>query len=149
MIYVEGVSENDYRTLEIYDLNGEEIRLHTSMDGAGFMGYWDEDAGEYGRYYDKVLLNPQSIELGTRMHILGTLTGRKIYAADPESGLPETEMDHYLMDDSSSPLVSMIPLEVLMLPGKEKEELPAGTHFYILRTDGETYVDMGLEDGRE
>ena len=30
-----------------------------------------------------------------------------------------------------------------------KEELPAGTEFYFIRTDGASYVDARLTDGRE
>jgi len=61
--------------------------------------------------------------------------------------VPET--DCYSMDNNGYPLVAKLPIEVQMLPGEKKEELPAGTKFYFLRTDGETYVDARLEDGRE
>jgi len=47
------------------------------------------------------------------------------------------------------PIVSSVPLEVTMLPGKTKETLPAGTNFYFRRTDVDTYADMELEDGRQ
>ena len=47
------------------------------------------------------------------------------------------------------PIVSAIDLEVIMLPEKKTEVLPAGTNFYYLRTDGESYAELELEDGRE
>ena len=148
-IYVEGNAENDFSTLYIYDLNGKDISACEPIPGVGFTGCWEEKVGEDGTYYNKVLLEPRSFELGTRIHILGTWTGRKIYVADSESGIPEPETEYYSIKNNEYPLVSKLPIEVLMLPGKSREELPAGTSFYILRTDGESYVDACLEDGRE
>lgn len=145
-IYVEGIAENDYRTLSVYDLKDENISFVTSIEGTGFPGYWREDAGGY---YYKVLLDRGSLELGTRIHLLGTFTGRKTYRVNAETGIPETEMEYYRIDEGKEPLVSKIPLEVLLLTVGKEERLPAGTKFYFLRTDGESYVDMRLEDGRE
>jgi hypothetical protein len=41
----EGRGENDYRTMYIYDLSGENAELVCEFSGAGFTGYWDEAAG--------------------------------------------------------------------------------------------------------
>jgi hypothetical protein len=46
------------------------------------------------------------------------------------------------------PIVSTVPLEVTVLPDS-KETLPAGTEFFFLRTDNESYVVLELADGRE
>ena len=51
--------------------------------------------------------------------------------------------------DSGFIAVSRIPLEVTMLPDMQTEELPAGTSFKFVRTDGYGYVDACLDDGRE
>lgn len=40
-------------------------------------------------------------------------------------------------------------LSVEMLSDKKEKVMPSGTNFRIIRTDGETYVDTVLEDGRE
>ena len=92
--------------------------------------------------------DPSGFELGTHMDMLGTMTGTKIYRTDPETGLPFTEMQAYTLPEDRE-LVSLIDLELQILPELETQTVPAGTKFYFLRTDGETYVDMYLEDGRE
>ena len=83
------------------------------------------------------------------MEILGTWSGRRMYSVHPEDGMPKPSEDYYYLSHTSYPIVSLIPLEVMMLPGETKVELPAGTKFYFLRTDGKSYVDARLEDGRE
>lgn len=148
-LYVQGIAENDYSCISIYDLNGEEIKMIDRLSGVGFCGVWDEDAGEYGTYYSCVFSNPQEFELGTRMEILGTWTGKRLYSIDAENGIPKPMTEYFTISNSWNPAVSRIPLEVTMLPDETKEELAAGTEFYFIRTDGESYVDARLADGRE
>lgn len=148
-LYVQGTAENDYRSILIYDLNGEEIKMNERLSGVGFCGVWDENAGEYGTYYHCVFGNPQEFKLGTRMEILGTWTGERTYSIDMEKGVPKPVTEYFAISNSWSPAVSQIPLEVLMLPDETRKELPAGTEFYFIRTDGESYVDARLSDGRE
>ena len=148
-LYVQGTAENDYSCISIYDLNGEEIKMNERLSGVGFCGVWDEDAGEYGTYYNCVFSNPQEVELGTRMEILGTWTGKRLYSIDAENGIPKPVTAYFEISNSWELPVSRIPLEVTMLPEETKEELPAGTEFYFIRTDGESYVDARLADGRE
>ena len=148
-LYIQGIAENDYRCISIYDLNGEEIKMNERLSGVGFSGVWDEDAGEYGTYYDCVFGNPQEFELGTRMEILGTWTGKRLYSIDAENGIPKPVTEYFWISNSWNPTVSRIPLEVMILPDETKEELAAGTEFYFIRTDGESYVDARLADGRE
>lgn len=148
-LYVQGIAENDYSSISIYDLNGEEIKMNERLSGVGFCGVWDEDAGEYGTYYNCIFNNSQEVELGTRMEILGTWTGKRCYSINPENGIPQPAAEYFTISNSWNPTVSQIPLEVTMLPDETKEELPAGTEFYFIRTDGKSYVDARLTDGRE
>lgn len=148
-LYVESVSENDFRTFHIYDLNHGMVQVKEQIGGLGFSGYLDDSVGEYGVYYYFVPNNAQSFELVSRMEILGTWSGRRMYSVHPEDGMPKPSEDYYYLSHTSYPIVSLIPLEVMMLPRETKVELPAGTKFYFLRTDGKSYVDARLEDGRE
>ena len=148
-LYVQGIAENDYSCISVYDLNGEEIKMLERLSGVGFCGVWDEDAGEYGTYYNCVFGNPQEFELGTRIEILGTWTGKRFYSIDAETGIPQSMIEYFTISNGDIPTISRIPLEVTMLPDETKEELPAGTEFYFIRTDGENYVDARLTDGRE
>jgi len=148
-LYIEAAAENDYTTMYVYDLNGEEITLTGELSGAGFTGAWDEDVGEYGTWYEFVLNDPSEFVLGTTIQMLGTWTGRRPYTTNPKDGTIQPQTEYYMLPEDGSPIVSAMDLEVTMLPSQKQETLPAGTSFYFLRTDGETYAELALEDGRE
>ena len=63
--------------------------------------------------------------------------------------MPAAKTEYYDLSASLRRLISKLPLEVGILPDGTREELPAGTMLRMLRTDGETYMDLELEDGRE
>lgn len=146
-LYVESTQENDYNILYVYDLNQEKMQ-RTVFEGVGFSGVFYEDAGEYGTYYEYVWNDPQNFEMTTKIEILGTWSGRRLYTVNVENGLPEAHTEDYEIF-SYLGTVSRIPLEVTMLSDMQTKELPAGTTFYFVRTDGESYVDAVLDDGRE
>ncbi|MBR5261575.1 MAG: hypothetical protein IKV47_05340, partial [Oscillospiraceae bacterium] len=145
---IEGVVENDYRTISIYDLNGTDIVVSGRVYGSGFNRCFYAD-DEYSSYYADVFNNPESFKLSTRLHVLGTLNGVQTCRINPDYGMPAVETDYYDLSASLRRLVSKLPLEVEILSEGIREELSAGTVFRMLRTDGETYMDMELEDGRE
>ena len=148
-LYMEGTAENDYRTIYVYDLNGEQIRQSGELSGSGFHHDWNEEIGEYGVLFTEVFNDPSTIILDTKLDVLGTMSGRKRYQIDSKDGLMDSQQEYYDLPEDFMPLVSKIPLELLVLPEQTREEFPAGTKFYFLRTDGESYVDVRLEDGRE
>ncbi|MDO4733445.1 MAG: DUF3298 domain-containing protein [Bacillota bacterium] len=145
-LYVETVGENGYRSLYMYDLNGEVISMIAELSGAGFPSYHDE---EQGIYYYALFNDPSSFLLGTKINILGSMTGTKHYSTNPQSGIAETTADAYDLPEDMPEIISKIPLRVRILPQLQEEELPAGTHFSFLQTDNESYVDMSLPDGRK
>lgn len=148
-LYVETVAENDYKTISVYGIKDGEITLNGRLDGTGFAGIWDETEGEYGTYYKNVFNNPKEFALETKLDILGTFGGVRNYVINTENGFPQAMEEYYVLPQNSFPIESIIPLEVVMLPKEKTEELSAGTNYYPIRTDGKTYVDMRLEDGRE
>ena len=148
-LYIDSSSDNDYHAIHVYDLSAGQFVLQTSLWGHGFDGLWIEKY-EFGEtYFLRHFNDPSGYTLYTRTDLLGTLTGTKPYHTDPETGLPQTDSQYYTLSSDFPPLVSLIPLKVQMLPDETDETLSAGTKFYFLRTDNETYVDMALEDGRE
>lgn len=60
-----------------------------------------------------------------------------------------SDADYYDISTDWYTLTLKKPLEMKILPNGKMEEIPAGTTFQYLRTDGETYVDLLMEDGRE
>lgn len=148
-LYVETISENDYGTLSVYDLNQGEITLSGKMFANGFGGSWKQAEGEDAVYYQNLLLNPQEVQLVTKLDILGSWWGVKNYTVSEDDGMPQTDDEYYEIKDNTLATTSVIPLEVKMLPLRNNKELPEGTNFYAIRTDGETYVDWRLDDGKE
>ena len=135
-LYTEIQSENDWRTMEVFDLKGEEIRhVGTSNDSPH---------------------DPDGFYLTRRVDALGTYDAyRKFHVG--ESGMPVAENDVYTKvnvcdsKEDEAVLVSTRELPVTMMEadGSEKEEkLPVGTKYYVRATDLENFVDMELSDGR-
>ena len=148
-LYIDSSSDNDYRALHVYELKAGQPILRTVLWGHGFNGQWIESYELGPTYFAEHFNDLSGYTLYTRTELLSTLTGTRPYHTDPNTGLPQEDLDHYTMHSDFPPLVSLIPLEVEMLSDQSTETLPAGTKFSFLRTDNETYVDMALEDGRE
>lgn len=148
-VYLDCISDSDYHILLVYDVSGDEPRFIAELDGGGFMGVYDEDFELGATWFEPAFNDPSRFVLGTRIDLLGTMTGHKTYHMDPFTGAPVAEADYYILPEDQEPLTSKIPLEVQILPEQKTETLPAGTVFRFLRTDRESYVDMLLADGRE
>ena len=140
-LYTEIQSENDWRTMEVFDLKGEEIcHVGTSNDSP----------------HGALLNDPDGFYLTRRVDALGTYDAyRKFHVG--ESGMPVAENDVYTKanvcdsKEDEAALVSTRELPVTMMEadGSEKEEkLPVGTKYYVRATDLENFVDMELSDGR-
>lgn len=147
-LYVEGSGDNDYRTLYIYDLNGSAPQLISDFPGAGFVGIWDEDAGVDGIYYTVLFNDPYEFTLGSKCNLLGTKTAYRNYTVDTDGTLYPLS-DTYDLDQTLDSIISTIPLDVTLLPQSTVETVPAGTEFFFLRTDNETWVDLVMTDGQE
>ena len=140
-LYLEAVSENDYTRLVVYDLNGEAPVKVGELEATGLAGGW---------YYEaEVFDDPTEFELDTRLEILGTRTGVRTYTIGEHTGMPMPKTDYFEISDNGYPMTSLIDLKVRMLDTNAEETIPAGTEFYEIRTDGESYVDFRLNDGRE
>ena len=145
-LYIEGIAENDYKTLSIYDLNGEEISLIKTMSGSGFAKKQQEEG-----VAEPAFMGTDMLEISTKLDILGTWMGTRMYKMFYEDGIPYNVEDYYTIHHQTEPMISKIPLIVTIFPkeGQEGiEQLPAGTSFMVIGTDGSTYVDFKLEDGR-
>ncbi len=147
-IYAEATIENDYRVLYSYDLSSGTPRLITDYSGVGFHGVWDPEAGSQGMYYTVLFNDPAEVALGTKCHMLGTKTAYRNYALDM-GGTLQPLSDAYELDEDLAPIISSIPLDVKILPQNTVETVPAGTEFFFLRTDNESWVDLAMTDGRE
>lgn len=140
-LYIETTQTDDYTTLIVIDLNGAKPELVDELSGSGFEG--SPYAGK------KVFVNPKNFTLETRVDIIGTHFGTQEYSIDEHSGMPIPQDDYFELDSYGYPMTSLIDLTVTMLDNGEEKRLPAGTEFCEIRTDGESYMDFLLNDGRE
>ena len=144
-LYIDETSDNDYHCLSIFALTEEGARFETEISGIGFIAQWDM---EREASYKDVFNNPADFRMSTRLDILGTMTGIKHYSLHEDSGYYVEQKDYYDVSAAEMQVVSAVPFEVIMLSTNEKELMPAGTTFTFLRTDGYTYMDARLNDGR-
>ena len=141
-LYMELSSENDWRTLEVFDLNGSEVKDAGSSN--------DSTSGS-------PIQTPDAFYLTRRIDALGTYSAyRKFHVGD--DGMPVPEEDVYtkvLISDSKDDETALVserdlPVTLFDADGSQTETvLPAGTKYYVRSTDLETFVDMELSDGRK
>jgi len=148
-LYVDCSAENDYSIFRVYDMNGEEPVLIRLFEGEGFSGVWIEDYILGSTWFNAVFNDPTHFLLAGHLNILGTMSGTRPFHMDPETGLPMADENYYTLPTQREPLVTKTVVTVKLLPEKTDLELPASTQLWFLRSDGETYVDMLLKDGRQ
>lgn len=134
-LYLQHLDDNDYRYVNVF-------RLDCGMPS--YVGY------EGMAWYNTQILDPDSFILYTRLDVLGTYYGMKRYHVD-EAGLPASDDETYVINESSM-IRSTRDLAVTILEenGSETEAtVPSGTGYTIFRTDGASYADAHLNDGRD
>ena len=134
-LYLQHLDDNDYRYVNVFRLD---------QGRPSYVGY------EGMAWYNTQILDPDSFMLYTRLDVLGTYYGMKRYHVD-EAGLPASDDEAYVINESSM-LRSTRDLEVTILEenGSETEAtVPSGTGYTIFRTDGASYADAHLNDGRD
>ena len=147
-IYSDSTSDSDYHMISVVDINGDKLQQTQQLSGTQFYGEFVEEGFETGTMYRQVFNNPDEFRLNTRFDILGTRFGFAGYKVNEKDGRAEMTDEDYNIEDGAS-VKSIIPLEVELLPDNSTKEIPSGTEFYPLRTDGKTYIDMKTEDGQE
>lgn len=146
-VYVDTVGYNDYHTLYVFALEGEEIVSQAVIGGTGISGQWIQ---MYEINFNRVINNPDDFVLDTRIDLLSTQTSTNTYKADATTGIPHNVNEYFVLEPKAMfELTSKIDLSVEILPSGEKETIPAGTTFLFLRTDNKAYVDMKMSDSRE
>lgn len=143
-IYSDSTTDNDYHMFSVLDINGDAISQIDLQYSTGFF----TEIIETGCTYKQVLNDPLYFALSTRFDILGTRSGVAHYRASETDGIPEMTDDAFDIE-SDVGITTRIPLDAELLPDKENVQLSKGTVLYPLRTDGNSYIDMKTEDGRE
>ena len=149
-IYLVPHGFNDYTNILVYDLNGNEIKEAGKLDRTAFGSLVWEDENEDTHQAKLLFNNPAQLVLETTFDILGTYAADKTYTVNSETGMPESTDEFYTIDKSFPfVLTSKQAFDVKILPDMKTELIKAGSEFTLLRTDGKTFVDAKLDDGRE
>lgn len=142
-LYLEHLVEDDARYLTIFDLSDGVPRYVGGSDGG---------------FYEYPVMTPEAFILFERFDVLGTYRAYQICHVGAD-GIPESEETAYRLAYSSAnpeeyrvTLTSVRELDVTMLEenGNEgaEETLVSGTVYTIIATDGASYADAELDDGR-
>lgn len=136
------MGEGDGKYLQIFELMKNDLRFVT----ADYLGI------DPNQPFD-----PESFVLSKRFDILGTYEAYKKFHVE-EDGIPKTEDLLWTIvstyTDWKVELTSSIDMELSVREANtkrgsgQKETLPAGTHFVLLKTDGEAYAEAMLDDGQ-
>ena len=150
-LYAEFLGDSDLQTMEVFDLSavsGEEDNKTDLGEDIYIEGTGNATCGHF-------ISDPERFALYSRVYALGTYTGYKTYSVGND-GLPISEDKMYTLINEGMEweiaLTSTCDLKVQISENggaKYREEtLPEGTSFMPRRTDGETMIEMELEDGR-
>ena len=131
-LYIETTSDNDYRTLLVFDLAKGSF-VGEPLQDTGFAGvHRDEDT--YGRL---ITFDPGAFVLATGLDALSTYDGIKNYTVG-ENGVPVTEEDLYTITGE------FILTAIRDVPARNADGaeilVPVGTELRLEKTDGVSVV---------
>lgn len=142
--------ESGYNAICVLDINNDNFEIVSeNYDMLPAQIFNENNEGDsYGIFYSELLNNPFKLHLEKRFDILGTRGGAAYFAVNENDGTLEMIDDYYLLYDEFD-VVSTVPIEFTLLENGKKTEMPAGSSFSVLRTDGKTYVDLLTDDNKE
>ncbi len=144
-IYYISHSDGEYHTINGLDINGTIKQISQRSDTQPDYQYI-ETAENKGVVYTEVINNPDYFTLSTNFQLLGTRGAVADYQID-ENGFLQKLDDNYTFTYGMD-LTSAIPLKMTDRTNGQTTELPAGTVFTPLITDGETWVELLTQDGK-
>ena len=151
-LYVICGSDNDYRMLEVFDLNGSSAVYVGEVNNCGLRAQL-LDASSY-LYGEELLTDPENFYLESRMEVLSTYSASRKYYVGAD-GMPVADEDFYQVDASTyewrEALTAKkdVPCVQVAEDGSvtaDNAVIPAGTKLTLFRTDGSSLVDLKAGD---
>ena len=98
-LYVQTITDNDYRVFSVFDLNGEKPVFVGELNGTGLTArYRKEDKNSDVWYLDEQLISsPDSFTLDTRMNLMSTYSATRRYKVG-DDGMPVPLTEDYEID---------------------------------------------------
>jgi len=146
-LFINAHNAGGYGFISVYRLERSGISLvgmlyDTSLQAAGFT---PECAGI------PLLTKPEKLLLGTKIELMGKLTGIKDYSFG-SSGMPESPDEYYRVYANTTLTAEkdFATAAIDMHSGRglnTAAQIKAGTRLFFHRSDGRSFVDMITEDG--
>lgn len=139
-------ADSDYTSDFVVSLDGKMEQLSNDYFGVGEAGTTDE-------FYTIVPSDPSRVALDNSFNMLCTFDGTRYYSLESDGKFNPLEKYYRAMLSEQQDLISKVEMTVPIVTeeGEETGEevtLPAGTHYSIIRTDGDSDVDCTIPDGR-
>lgn len=144
-LYLVTHEESDYSAMYVYNLDAGDISNASNEPGQISLCP-----------SDYCLIDPENMKLATRYDILGTYFGDMNYHIDT-NGYPVTDDKAAIINWYDGMYVELLKdksFKVCDTAGDGTnedwydEEIPKGTKLNLYRTDGSTFVDLKMDDGR-
>ena len=148
-LYLEYMSDNDYREVLVFDLSVGAVRKVGGISG-GFGSIWQEDINGFT---SMLPADPRQFTLVDHINLLSSYAGMRDYTLS-EDGMAQPLEDFYDVPNGQT-LKTVRDLPAMLLPdgeagadvAGEQISIPAGTSLTICRSDAGHYVDLQREDG--
>ncbi len=149
-VYAETIIADEHKQFYVFDITDgkpEAVDAIAINPESGI--FTDEDGYGYGRL---MLTDPDNMKMEKLLYLLSTYYGQRQYHVGSD-GMPESSEPFAIRTVIDESLTSKrdIECEIVDEAGKViggKETIPSGESFTLLKTDGETYVDARISDGR-
>ena len=152
-LYVQTITDNDYRITCVFDLSGEAPVYLGDLNGTGFSARFRRDSSNPDLWYmdEQFISSPDSFCLDTHMDLMSTYSATARYRVS-EDGMPVLLSPQYLID-SDLELTSLTDLPADIVDPetgevtKQNAVLPKGSKCSLYRTNGKDTVDVRTVDG--
>lgn len=146
-LYIFGLSDNDYSSLDVYDLSSGQPAFVESRN-LSRASYPAEE--EDNSYCAAVLSDPGYMPLSARFDILSTYSASKVFFLGGD-GKPESSDPYYMIESQiqlkSKAVITADKVDEEGNVSSKDVKIPAGSSFDLYRTDGKKLVDARLSDG--
>lgn len=151
LLYLDSLSDNDYRVLLIYSLENGVVAPLEHFSGTWCATKATVSIGNYSRHF-LPMVDPESFTLSVMTQLMGSVGASRVYRVG-EEGLPVSEQKYFIIDRPDVEFTLKQPLELHYVTEDgdmdvSTVELAVGTKLTFFRTDGERFADLALENGR-
>ena len=152
-LYVQTITDNDYRVFSVFDLGGESPVFVGEMNGTGLTARYRKESEDSDVWYldEQLISSPDSFALDSHMDLMSTYSATRRYKVG-DDGMPAPLTEDYMIDsDLVFTAITDIPADTVDAATgaviKNSVPVPKGTKCRLYRTNGKDTVDLITDDG--